>query len=171
MENETDYFNDLANNVFGIKYIYPYQRLVISNILTSASPDADIDPVSRQIVILPTGYGKSLCYMLPAVILKKPTIVLSPLLSLIKDQSRRLESAGISFSVLAGFLGKEEKLESIKNIRTGKSKILLTNPESLSLFWILSNLRKILIAMILLHQHPCPHQHQYPHQLPRLYHL
>ena len=134
MENETDYFNDLANNVFGIKYIYPYQRLVISNILTSASPDADIDPVSRQIVILPTGYGKSLCYMLPAVILKKPTIVLSPLLSLIKDQSRRLENAGINFSVLAGFLGKEEKLKSIENIRTGKSKILLTNPESLSLF-------------------------------------
>ncbi|MCL2480315.1 MAG: RecQ family ATP-dependent DNA helicase [Spirochaetaceae bacterium] len=134
MENEKDYFNDLANNVFGIKYLFPYQRLVISNILSSASVDENSDSVSRQIVILPTGYGKSLCYMLPAVILEKPTIVLSPLLSLIKDQSRRLENAGISFSVLAGFLDKEEKQKSIDNIKTGKSKILLTNPESLSLF-------------------------------------
>ena len=143
MENEKDYFNTLANDTFGIKYLFPYQRLVISNILTSVSGktnnaaeenndnENNSDAVSRQIVILPTGYGKSLCYMLPAVILEKPTIVLSPLLSLIKDQSRRLENAGINFKVLAGFLGKEEKLEAIDSIKNGKSKILLTNPESL----------------------------------------
>ncbi|MCL2793181.1 MAG: RecQ family ATP-dependent DNA helicase [Spirochaetaceae bacterium] len=134
MENEKDYFNDLAENTFGIKYLFPYQRLVISNILTSASSKGNSDSLPGQIVILPTGYGKSLCYMLPAVILEKPTIVLSPLLSLIKDQSRRLENAGISFSVLAGFLDNKEKLESINNIKAGKSKILLTNPESLILF-------------------------------------
>ena len=139
METEKDYFNNIAENVFGIKYLYPYQRLVISNILSSISDKSDIDSknndsLSGQIVILPTGYGKSLCYMLPAVLLEKPTIVLSPLLSLIKDQSRRLENAGIKFQVLAGFLGKEEKMESINNIKTGKSKILLTNPESLLLF-------------------------------------
>ena len=136
MEEEKDYFNNLANNIFGIKYLYPYQRLVISNILSSisASDGKNNDSISGQIVILPTGYGKSLCYMLPAVVLEKPTIVLSPLLSLIKDQARRLENAGISFQVLAGFLGKEEKLESINNIKKGKSKILLTNPESLSAF-------------------------------------
>ncbi|MCL2293448.1 MAG: RecQ family ATP-dependent DNA helicase [Spirochaetes bacterium] len=138
MENEKDYLNDLANNIFGIKYLFPYQRLVISNILSSASAAAanenSKDSLPGQIVILPTGYGKSLCYMLPAAILEKPTIVLSPLLSLIKDQARRLESSGVSFQILAGFLDKEEKLESISNIKNGKSKILITNPESLSLF-------------------------------------
>ncbi len=129
METETDYLNQMASDFFGIKYLYPYQRLVISNILSAAGKESEALP--RQIVILPTGYGKSLCYMLPSVILEKPTVVLSPLLSLVQDQARRIRNSGIPVSILTGSQGKEEKEKSINDIRSGKSRILLTNPESL----------------------------------------
>ena len=129
MDPEKDQLNEIASDFFGINYIYPYQRLVISNILTAAENDSESIP--NQVVILPTGYGKSLCYMLPSLLLDKPTIVMSPLLSLIKDQERRLQKAGIKVSTLSGSLSREEKLKSIEDIRSGRSRILLTSPESL----------------------------------------
>lgn len=130
MENEIeDSFNTLAKKLFNINYLFPYQRLVVSNILAAAANTGET--LSRQIVILPTGYGKSLCYMMPAVMIEKPTIVLSPLVSLVQDQARRLTQSGISFSLLTGSLTKEEKKNSVLDIQSGKSKILLTNPESL----------------------------------------
>lgn len=130
MEDEIeDSFNTLAKKLFNINYLFPYQRLVVSNILAAAANTGET--LSKQIVILPTGYGKSLCYMMPAVMIEKPTIVLSPLVSLVQDQARRLAQSGISFSLLTGAITKEEKRNSVLDIQSGKSKILLTNPESL----------------------------------------
>ncbi len=129
MDSVKDRLNELAHDFFGISYIYPYQRLVISNILSAAEKTGEALP--GQIVILPTGYGKSLCYMLPALLLEKPTIVLSPLLSLVKDQERRLKKAGIDVSILTGTLNRSEKNKAVEDARSGKCRILLTNPESL----------------------------------------
>ena len=149
METVKDPLNTLASDLFGIDYLFTYQRLVISNILTAAgcgnstaAGDAvedrvfagrdENDALSGQIVILPTGYGKSLCYMLPAALLEKPTVILSPLLSLIHDQARRLEKSGIPFSILTGSLTAAEKEAAVSGIASGRTKILITNPESLS---------------------------------------
>ena len=129
MDSVKDRLNELAHDFFGISYIYPYQRLVISNILSAAEKTGEALP--GQIVILPTGYGKSLCYMLPALLLEKTTIVLSPLLSLVKDQERRLKKAGIKVSVLTGSLDRSEKNKAVEDAKSGKCRILLTNPESL----------------------------------------
>lgn len=75
-----------AARSFGISYIFPYQRLVISNVL-----DAEPEAVTRQIVVLPTGAGKTLCFQLPARLLSGLTVVVYPLLSLMADQLRHFK--------------------------------------------------------------------------------
>ena len=129
---------------FGIKYLFPYQRLVISNILEagkslneSAGTDCRTDEgemrdfPAKQIVILPTGAGKSLCFMLPALMLEGPTIVIFPLLSLIADQLRRCNEAGIEAAALTGGQSSEERATLFRRVRSGKTRMILTNPEML----------------------------------------
>ncbi len=71
---------DLAQTRLGVSYLYPIQRFVISNTLEGKS----------QIVVLPTGAGKSLCFQLPSLLLPGATLVIVPLLSLMADQLRKL---------------------------------------------------------------------------------
>ncbi|MDR2181063.1 MAG: ATP-dependent DNA helicase RecQ, partial [Treponema sp.] len=77
-----DFLTETARRLFGLKYLFPYQRLVISNILDAAADtgDAGTDRAAPgcQIVILPTGAGKSLCFQLPAALLPGATLVIYP---------------------------------------------------------------------------------------------
>lgn len=134
---------EAARTRFGVEYLFPYQRLVIANVLEAAhasrapglpgalrgapgapAPDDSADIRSRQLVILPTGSGKSLCFQLPAVLLPGVTVVVYPLLSLIADQKRRLEQQGIACVTLTGrSRGAPED--------AGAPLLVLTNPESL----------------------------------------
>ncbi len=79
-----DIINKTAKDHFGIDYLFPYQRLVVSSILEGKD----------QIVILPTGAGKSLCFSLPALILDCPTLIIFPLLALMADQAKRRDTRG-----------------------------------------------------------------------------
>ena len=104
-QEEKDYLNQVAKEHFGIDYLFPYQRLAISNVLDCAKDPAENNPA--QIVILPTGAGKSLCFMLPALLTQGITLIIFPLLSLMADQKRRLDSAGIPSLILRGGLTHE----------------------------------------------------------------
>ena len=127
--NEKDYLNQVAKEHFGIGYLFPYQRLAISNVLDCAKDPAENNPA--QIVILPTGAGKSLCFMLPTLLTKGITLIIFPLLSLMADQKRRLDSAGIPSLILRGGLTREEKEEAFTKIKNGEVKIVIANPEIL----------------------------------------
>lgn len=159
MLTSTDYLNEAAKRHFGISYIFPYQRLVISNILegagyfagqesggsaaapkltatsgksgTAAAPGDSSDPFQRQIAILPTGAGKSLCFMLPGLLLQGITLILFPLLSLLSDQKRRLAEQNIPAELLSGGQNREERDAAWKRLESGKSRFLLSNPETL----------------------------------------
>ncbi len=128
MQND-DFINSTAVKHFGIPYVFPYQRLAISNILDCAAAPEENNPA--QIVILPTGAGKSLCFMLPALIIDGITLIIFPLLSLMADQQRRLEEAGISSLILRGGLTKGEKQTAFERIRKGEVRIVIANPEIL----------------------------------------
>ncbi|MDR1894772.1 MAG: RecQ family ATP-dependent DNA helicase [Spirochaetales bacterium] len=138
-QGESDPLEEEARKRFGIGGLAPYQRLVIQNILeafqTAGDPDApeDLAPElsrNRQIVILPTGAGKSLCFMLPAVFLPGLTLVIFPLLALMSDQLRRLAQGGIPSGALRGGQTREEREGIFREAEAGRLKLILSNPET-----------------------------------------
>jgi ATP-dependent DNA helicase RecQ len=110
----------VARERFGVSYLYPIQRFVVSNTLESRP----------QIVVLPTGSGKSLCFQLPALLLPGPTLVLMPLLSLLADQLRAMLEAGVPVGALRGGLSTEEKASLFEGIRSGRIRLVLATPEA-----------------------------------------
>lgn len=155
-----DPLNEAARKLFSLSYLFPYQRLVISNLIEAAKaegiplkwPDEGCGPgnsggpgdfadrcdeggesrgLGRQIVILPTGAGKSLCFQLPAMLMDGPTLVIYPILSLMADQERRLRERGFSPVLLRGGQGREERERIWAKLKSGESKFIIANPEVL----------------------------------------
>ncbi|GAB4327205.1 MAG: DNA helicase RecQ [Candidatus Zixiibacteriota bacterium] len=85
-----------------------------------------------SIVVLPTGGGKSLCYQVPAVALPGTAIVVSPLLSLMKDQTDALNQCGISAACLTSMQTQAEQNEVLKRLDSGDIKLLYVAPERLA---------------------------------------
>jgi ATP-dependent DNA helicase RecQ len=111
---------ELARSRFGVPYLYPVQRFVVSNTLEGAS----------QIVVLPTGSGKSLCFQLAGLLLDGPTLVLVPLRSLAADQLRRLEASGVAAAALRGGQEPEEREALFAAVAAGRVRIVIATPEA-----------------------------------------
>lgn len=146
---------------FGIKYIFPWQRLVIENILDSyhfinekKTQDELIDCNGNQIVLLPTGAGKSLCFQLPALLLPKPTLVIYPLLALMNDQKRRMTESKIPCVLFRGGQSDKEREENFCAIQNG-AKIIIANPEVLLNENLIERLKKIGISHIAIDEAHC----------------
>ena len=111
-----------AHATFGVPYLYPAQRLVIDDILDGRS----------QIVLMPTGGGKSLCFQLPARLLAGPTLVVVPLLSLLQDQLRRLREGPLRVAALAGAQEQPERRQILHRLAEREIDVLFTTPETLA---------------------------------------
>lgn len=120
---------------WNLSYLFPYQELVIQNLL-------DHDEL-RQAVVLPTGAGKSLCFQLPAELLPHPTLVIYPLRSLTADQKRRSDRAGLATAILQGGQTRAQRDEVWRRLEGGQIKLLLSNPETLSQPAVLERLQSI----------------------------
>lgn len=142
-----------ARRSFGLAYLFPYQRLVISNVLEAV---ADPEAVGRrQLVILPTGAGKSLCFQLPAVMIREMTVVIFPLLSLMADQERRMQEGGIACRVVRGGQSTEERTEIWSAADAGNLRVLLTNPETASGPEVLRRLGALPIGHMVIDESHC----------------
>src|ERR1700743_1309965 len=88
-----------------------------------------------SVVVLPTGGGKSLCYQAPALYLSQngggPTVVVSPLIALMKDQVDSLRELGVAASQLDSSLSAEERRQTASDLRSGKLHLLFVSPERL----------------------------------------
>ncbi len=197
-----------AETLLGMKYLFPWQRLVIANIaeaagaagldfdwpqgpaLEAALHEAEIEQalqhlnlsdnpkirmesglddtlddasseredaavLGRQIVILPTGAGKSLCFQLPALLLKKPTLVLFPILSLMADQHRRLAERGFDPVLLRGGQSREEREKIWNCLEGGSARFVIANPEVLLTENVMRRLGSIGFAHMVIDEAHC----------------
>ena len=83
------------------------------------------------LVALPTGFGKSLIYQVPAMIFEQPTIVISPLIALMADQERALKRCGVPVVALHSRLRAAERRDALERLEKGGRLIVLTTPETL----------------------------------------
>ena len=113
--------HEVLKEYFGFDSFRPGQEEVIDSIF---------DPsVNGVLAVFPTSAGKSLLYQLPALMAKNMTIVVSPLISLMKDQVDKLKSKGISAEFYNSSLKEEEKNEIIEKLRNKQIKLLYVAPE------------------------------------------
>ncbi len=130
---------------FGFDQFLPFQREIISDILSGKD----------VLAVLPTGAGKSLCYQLPALMLPGITIVISPLISLMKDQVMGLTENNIGAAYLNSSLGvKEERL--IKGrLANNEIKLLYVAPERLTKTGFLNYIKSFNVSLIAIDEAHC----------------
>jgi ATP-dependent DNA helicase RecQ len=184
-----DPLGDAVKKLFGLSYLFPYQRLVMANILEAAGeagipvrwPEDDDEAAAeyadgaenaadggeaerisgdgaglgRQIVILPTGAGKSLCFQLPAMLLEGPTLVIYPILSLMADQERRLKDRGFEPVILRGGQDEAERNRIWERLESGKSRFIIANPEVLLTRQVAGKLKSLGILHIVIDEAHC----------------
>src|SRR4051794_5132542 len=104
---------------FGLERFRPGQREVIENVLGGRD----------VLCVMPTGGGKSLCYQLPAVLLPGPTLVVSPLIALMKDQVDALIARGLRATLLNSTLDPAEQKARLVEIEAGQYDLVYVAPE------------------------------------------
>jgi len=136
---------ELAERAFGLKYLYPVQRLVIANVLEGAD----------QIVVLPTGAGKSLCFQLPSRVLDGVTLVVVPLLSLLEDQLARCRKLDLPAEALRGGQDTGERRRIAQRAARGELCLLYTTPEALATAGVGELLRAVRVAHAVVDEAHC----------------
>ena len=130
---------------FGLENLRHGQAEVIRSVLEG----------NNTLAIMPTGAGKSLCYQLPSLHLPGTTVVVSPLISLMKDQVDKLEQAGLEASQLNSALTTQEHEENLEEIKSEKSDFIFVTPERFTNQEFLRELRKKDINFVVIDEAHC----------------
>jgi ATP-dependent DNA helicase RecQ len=119
---DPDRVETALRKIFGLRGLRAGQREVIARVLEGRS----------TLAVMPTGAGKSLCYQLPAVLIEGRTVVVSPLIALMKDQCEKLREQGIAAVQLNSQCPSDEIQAAQAAIEDGSARIVLTTPERLA---------------------------------------
>ncbi|MFY0742818.1 DNA helicase RecQ [Solibacillus silvestris] len=130
---------------FGYDSFRPGQTQIIDNVLNN----------NDTLVIMPTGGGKSLCYQIPALCIEGTTLVISPLISLMKDQVDMLVSSGISAAYINSSLSYEEVQNVMYGVQSGKIKLLYIAPERLENERFCNELAQINVPLLAIDEAHC----------------
>src|SRR3989338_8553433 len=129
---------DLLKRSFSFDSFRPLQREIMEDSLAGRDVFA----------LLPTGGGKSLCYQLPALIRQGLTVVVSPLIALMKDQVDAMDAMGIPATCLNSSLDAEESERRREKLARGDYRLLYVAPERLLLSGFLQDLRRRRVSLI-----------------------
>lgn len=150
-DNDTNHDNtfqtpeEALKVLFGYDSFRPGQRGVIDSILEGRDTFA----------VMPTGAGKSVCYQIPAMMLPGITIVISPLISLMQDQVKSLNEAGISAAFINSALSEKMFFETVRSARQGMYKIIYVAPERLMTEGFLNLAKSVSISMVTVDEAHC----------------
>ena len=139
---------EILEKYFGYKSFRKGQEKVISDILEKED----------VLAIMPTGGGKSICYQIPALILDGVTIVISPLISLMKDQVDAIKAMGIEAAFINSSLNNEELKEIIYDLENNKYKVIYVAPERLETYDFIMAVSRIKISQIAIDEAHCVSQ-------------
>lgn len=140
-----DKAKQILKEIFGYDSFRALQYEIIKDILNKKD----------CLVVMPTGGGKSLCYQIPALIFDGLTIVISPLISLMKDQVEQLRQLGVEAALLNSSLSPEVYNFNYQNVANKKAKLLYLAPESLQKEEIIYLLKKISVDCITIDEAHC----------------
>jgi ATP-dependent DNA helicase RecQ len=135
----------ILGDVFGYDEFRSLQREIIGNVLKKRD----------TLVIMPTGGGKSLCYQIPALIFKGLTVVVSPLISLMKDQVEQLTELGVPAVFLNSSLSNEEYSRNVVRVKKNGVKLLYLAPEALLTPGMLSMLSSLQVDCLAIDEAHC----------------
>lgn len=143
--NQEALAEQVLQETFGYQHFRPGQQSIIQASLNGRD----------CLVVMPTGGGKSLCYQIPALVREGLTLVVSPLISLMKDQVDQLLANGVSAACLNSTQTREEQQEVMAGCRTGKVRLLYIAPERLMMDNFLDNLLHWNPAMLAVDEAHC----------------
>ncbi len=143
---QSDSLHQTLQSVFGFDSLRQGQQPVIEAVMNGYSAAA----------IFPTGSGgKSLCYQLPATILPNLTLVISPLLALMKDQLSFLQSKGIAAASIDSSQSREEAQQVMAGVKNGQIKILMISVERLKNERFREFIRQVPISLMVIDEAHC----------------
>jgi ATP-dependent DNA helicase RecQ len=135
----------LLNNIFGYPEFRPGQAEVIEQVLAQRD----------TLVLMPTGGGKSLCYQIPALVLPGLSIVVSPLISLMKDQVDALNAYGVEAAYINSNLSSEQLVQVFRAMQEGRLKLVYVAPERLMKLDFIERLHHLDISLIAVDEAHC----------------
>lgn len=135
----------LLKQYFGFTSFRPLQEEIIRDTLAGRDTFA----------LLPTGGGKSLCFQLPALARDGLTVVVSPLIALMKDQVDAMQAAGVSATFLNSSLAQGESRERLRGLHNGEFRLLYVAPERLMLSGFLADLQRWNVKLIAIDEAHC----------------
>ncbi len=130
---------------FGFREFLDGQGAVISAVISGRD----------TLAVMPTGGGKSLCYQLPALVMDGVTLVVSPLIALMKDQVDALVARKIPATVINSTLGPEEQRDRIRRMREGEYRLVYVAPERFRSGTFLDAMRQVEIALFAVDEAHC----------------
>ncbi|GAB4386124.1 DNA helicase RecQ [Albidovulum sp.] len=139
---------ELLSTVFGFSAFRPGQAEIVAAVAAGRN----------TLAIMPTGGGKSLCYQLPALLREGVTVVISPLIALMRDQVRSLREAGVAAGALTSGNTEAETEEVFAALDAGRLKLLYMAPERLAAGATLTLLRRVGTTLIAVDEAHCVSQ-------------
>jgi len=137
--------NEVLQTFFGYEQFREGQKEIVEKVLKGHD----------TIGILPTGGGKSICYQVPALCLEGITLVISPLISLMKDQVDSLAQSGIHATYINSSLTGEEIDQRIMKVKKGEYRLLYIAPERLESPSFLSFLQDLPLSIVAIDEAHC----------------